>query len=205
MSEYLNGRKGCRVTGVELNPEAARLARAHCEAVVVGDVEDQALSRVQGPFDVVLFADVLEHLRAPARVLQQVHGLLKPEGYAVVSLPNVANWQVRLQLVRGRFEYTPEGLLDESHLRFFTYASAVRFFDGCGFGVERFELVYRFPRHWRLAGFYRRWDRQINRLVRRHLRDLVGYQFIFKIRPRATWSREPAPAMAALGGAAHGR
>ncbi len=117
--------RGNRVSGVEIDAEAARAAEPVLEQLVVGDLESaELLGRFEpGSFDVVVFADVLEHLRDPVRVLRDALPLLAPGGSVVVSLPNVAHAAVRLALLEGRFEYRPLGLLDDTHLRFFTRRS----------------------------------------------------------------------------------
>jgi SAM-dependent methyltransferase len=113
------------VTGIELDAEEAELAREHAERVVVADLDGYdpgELQDIEG-FDVITFGDVLEHLRDPEAVLRSFARLLHRDGYVVVSLPNVAHVDVRLSLLRGRFEYGPWGLLDRTHLRFFTLSS----------------------------------------------------------------------------------
>ena len=136
-------RRGCRVTGVEADPLAAERARAHCEAVVVGDVEDDACRggltalAAPAPFDVVLCGDVLEHLRDPWSALAAVAALAAPGGTVVLSVPNVAHWTGRRALARGRFPYAEHGLFDRTHLRFFTRASARDLAERAGLRVMR--------------------------------------------------------------------
>lgn len=114
-----------RVWGIEIDPQAAKIAERDLEQAVVGDLESMdVFSHFEaGSFDVIIFADVLEHLRDPVAALQKVIPLLSAGGSIVVSLPNVAHGSVRLALLEGRFEYRPLGLLDETHLRFFTRRS----------------------------------------------------------------------------------
>jgi len=133
-------RRGCRVTGVEADPVAAERARAHCEAVVVGDVEDAVCRSelaARAPFDVVLCGDVLEHLRDPWSALRALAALC---GQVVLSVPNVAHWTGRRALARGRFPYAEHGLFDRTHLRFFTRATARDLAQSAGLRVvdERF-------------------------------------------------------------------
>jgi len=133
-------RRGCRVTGVEADPVAAERARAHCEAVVVGDVEDAVCRSelaARAPFDVVLCGDVLEHLRDPWSALRALAAL---GGQVVLSVPNVAHWTGRRALARGRFPYAEHGLFDRTHLRFFTRASARDLAQSAGLRIvdERF-------------------------------------------------------------------
>jgi len=127
-------RRGCTVVGIEPDPRAAGAARARGVEVRVEDVETAPL-RAEG-FDVVVFADVLEHLRDPAAVLRQA----RPAGRAIVSLPNIAHWTGRRALIRGRFPRADFGLFDRTHLRFFTRASARELAAEAGFEVaaERF-------------------------------------------------------------------
>lgn len=121
LAEALVG-QGNKVSGVELDPGAAEKARPHLDRLVVGDVEELDLVSQFGPgeFDVLVFADVLEHVKDPVDVLRRSRALLADGGYAVLSIPNVAHASVRLALLQGRFDYQPLGLLDDTHLRFFT-------------------------------------------------------------------------------------
>jgi 2-polyprenyl-3-methyl-5-hydroxy-6-metoxy-1,4-benzoquinol methylase len=117
--------RGCKVVGLEIDPEAASLAEQWAERVVVGNVDDGDLWDLvdDESFDVVTFGDVLEHLRDPLAVLRKAMTKLKPEGFIVTSLPNVAHGDVRLSLLRGSFEYRDIGLLDRTHIKFFTRQS----------------------------------------------------------------------------------
>ena len=129
--------RGCTVVGVEFDPQAAEVARDACERVVVGDVEDPAVRElIDGPFDRVLFGDVLEHLRDPEAVLRWAATLLGADGRAVVSLPNVAHWTARRELLRGRFPQDDHGLFDRTHLRWFTRSTARALVERAGLAVE---------------------------------------------------------------------
>jgi 2-polyprenyl-3-methyl-5-hydroxy-6-metoxy-1,4-benzoquinol methylase len=128
-------RQGCRVIGVEVDPEAAVQAREYADDVLVCDLEElEWVDKLRpGQFDVVLAGDVLERLADPLRVLQACRALLKPDGELVVSLANIAHADIRLSLLQGEFAYRPFGLLDESHLRFFTVASGAQMLRRAGF------------------------------------------------------------------------
>src|SRR5262245_8615585 len=101
MSHVLRNRLDATVVGVELQPEAAQEASLHCERVVSGDVEELDLETELGGerFDVVLFADVLEHLRDPGAVLRRVRPFVAEGGSVVSSIPNIAHGSVRLALL----------------------------------------------------------------------------------------------------------
>ena len=131
----------CRVVGVDGNAEAAAEARRGCVEVVVADLDTIDCGVVLGDrrFDVILCGDVLEHLKEPSRLLAQLRPLLRPGGYVVASLPNVAHASVVAELLAGRFNYGPWGLLDDSHLRFFTRESIRECFERAGFVVDHLE------------------------------------------------------------------
>ena len=142
----LNGaaamRTGARVTGIEIVPTSVARARRLLDEVLEVDItSDDAVRRaLEGRrFDVLMFADVLEHTVEPGAVLARLLPYLEEDGHVIVSLPNIAAWTVRLGLLRGRFEYQRSGILDDSHLRFFTRRSAVGLLQGAGLEVLRTE------------------------------------------------------------------
>ncbi len=139
MSAELASRLDCTVTGVEMSTEAADEARARCARVIVGDAErldlDAELGRER--FDVILFADVLEHLREPQPLLASVRRFLAPGGSVIASIPNVAHGSVRVALLQGEWCYRPVGLLDDTHLRFFTRDGVRDLFEGSGYVVTQ--------------------------------------------------------------------
>lgn len=146
MSRILRDR-GCEVTAIELDVMAARRASEFCERVVVGDLDRLDFHHELGEerFDVAIAADVLEHLKEPAEVLRSVKDFLRPDGCVVVSIPNVAHMSVRLALLSGRFPYAETGLLDRTHLRFFTRESLERLFDDAGFAIGHFQRMEAMP------------------------------------------------------------
>jgi 2-polyprenyl-3-methyl-5-hydroxy-6-metoxy-1,4-benzoquinol methylase len=142
----LNGaamkRTGARVTGVEIVPRSIERARAVLDEVVSCDItSDDAVREALGGrrFDLVVFADVLEHTVDPRSVIERFLPYLEDDGQVLVSLPNVAAWTVRLGLLAGRFDYQPSGILDDSHLRFFTRRSAARLCESAGLEVLSLE------------------------------------------------------------------
>jgi len=135
--------RGCKVVGMELDPEAATVAGNWAERVVVGSVDEE------GPwdlvddesFDVITFGDVLEHLQDPLAVLRAAVHKLKPSGFIVTSLPNIAHGDVRLSLLHGAFQYTDLGLLDRTHIRFFTLQTIRELLRDAGLVVVETERV----------------------------------------------------------------
>ena len=128
---------GCSVVGVEVDPDMANQAARYCERVIVGDLERLDLEAELGDarFDVVVAADVLEHLRDPLAVLRRLRDHLTEEGFFVLSVPNVAHGSVRLALLEGNFRYQSHGLLDTTHLRFFTHETIGDLLDEAELGI----------------------------------------------------------------------
>jgi 2-polyprenyl-3-methyl-5-hydroxy-6-metoxy-1,4-benzoquinol methylase len=115
-------KQGWNVTGIEYDPNDAQVAQDAGIAMIVGTAES-ALSNTTETFDVIVFADVLEHFVEPLEVLKLAKNRLKPGGRIVISIPNVAHLTVRLQLLLGSFNYTDRGILDRTHLHFYTKRS----------------------------------------------------------------------------------
>ena len=141
-SQYIQ-QEGNEVTGIELNPDSVKLAAQRISRVIPHDcVEFDALrEKMKGEqFDVILFADVLEHLVDPQAVLRFYLTFLKDGGSVIVSLPNVALWSVRLQLMAGMLNYADSGVLDRTHLRFFTRSSAKQLLRDAG--LEPIKTAY---------------------------------------------------------------
>ena len=118
---------GNDVTGIDSAPDIRDVAGKRLGQVVQANLEDfETVTRALGParFDVILFADVLEHLVWPVSTLHRYLAWLKEGGSVIVSLPNVGLWSVRLAHLAGRWEYEDTGVLDRTHLRFFTRKSA---------------------------------------------------------------------------------
>jgi GT2 family glycosyltransferase/2-polyprenyl-3-methyl-5-hydroxy-6-metoxy-1,4-benzoquinol methylase len=129
--------RGCRVTGLEIDPVAARRAARFAERMIVADVEAIEFADVfpDERFDVIVFGDVLEHLVDPLAVLRHSASILAPEGAVLASIPNITHGSVRLALLTGRFQYTAEGLLDRTHLRFYDREGVEALFEDAGYVI----------------------------------------------------------------------
>jgi 2-polyprenyl-3-methyl-5-hydroxy-6-metoxy-1,4-benzoquinol methylase len=151
---WLAAHKGCSVVGVEYVPQAAHVAAAHFSHMITGSIEDpavQAQVRELAPYDAIIFADVLEHLVDPWSVLAALRPLLSPAGHVLLSVPNIAHWMARANLLLGRFDYTDGYLMDRTHLRWFTWKSAREMAVRSGYRVVEEQVVFkpRFARFWR--------------------------------------------------------
>jgi GT2 family glycosyltransferase/2-polyprenyl-3-methyl-5-hydroxy-6-metoxy-1,4-benzoquinol methylase len=128
----------CTVTGVEINPDAAKIAEKYCQKVIVADLDFVSVTDIlpNKEFDVAVFGDVLEHLRNPWKVLEETKKILKEDGFVVASIPNIAHGAIRLALLQGQFEYNDFGILDNTHLRFFTRKTIESLFKQSGYILQ---------------------------------------------------------------------
>jgi 2-polyprenyl-3-methyl-5-hydroxy-6-metoxy-1,4-benzoquinol methylase len=166
--------------GVELVPDAASKASAVFDPVMTGNIETMNLP--EGKFDLIVALDVLEHLVDPWSVVRRLHGALKPGGAVIVSIPNVCHYSVVLPLiVRGRWEYTSFGLLDSTHLRFFTRRSAIELMTNSGLVLDKINPVRVWPAWMTKLSRTARWYvmKVIGWIVPHHLLD---YQLLIRVR-----------------------
>ncbi len=137
-AELKRGREAF-VAGVELNPEAANLAREVLDDVIEGNVESMPLPYAKESFDCIIFADILEHLIDPLAVLKKTAPLLREGGSVVASIPNIQFYAILGQLGEGAWTYQDEGILDRTHLRFFTFKEMKKLFNDAGMEITQVE------------------------------------------------------------------
>ena len=137
----LKARQSAEVVGVEFNEGAAAAARQRLDRVVVGDIEQMEPGFTAGSFDCVVCADVLEHLERPDRVLRRLRDWLAPNGKLIASIPNARHHSVVGGLLEGNWTYERAGLLDNTHLRFFTRLDIERLLYRCGFAISDLGIV----------------------------------------------------------------
>ena len=136
MAAALKHRHNAEVWGIELADDIAQVASSNLDRVICGDIAQVWQELPDGYFDTIIFADVLEHLENPYAVLENIKTKLSAGGKVIASIPNVRHWSVLKDLLEGKWDYTDAGILDRTHLRFFTRKSVVELFENAGYAIQ---------------------------------------------------------------------
>ncbi len=165
----------CEIVGIEIDAESAQRAKQYCKEVIVNDVESIELNEEYANyFDIILFADVLEHLKEPLDVLIRFKYYLKDDGYIIISIPNIANWRMRIKLLLGNFDYEDYGLLDKTHLRFYNVKGVKKLLSDSDLEIVNFDVslngIKKFPKFFYSISF--KWP------------NLLAYQFLIKAKKK---------------------
>lgn len=136
--EYKKINPACRYIGVEIMPQYVPLAERYCDIVHRVDIENLDEERLRDvlPADCWVFGDTLEHLRDPWAVLGRIRRVLATDGSVVACIPNAQHWSVQARLNCGALRYEDSGLLDRTHLRWFTRTTIVEMFQNAGFRID---------------------------------------------------------------------
>jgi SAM-dependent methyltransferase len=172
---------GHHVTGVDVIEIPGVVERT--SAFYKADLNEGIPSEVGTGFDVVLAADVIEHLVNPGALIKQVRHVLAPDGVALFCVPNIAHWYPRLRSTLGMFDYDQRGILDSTHLRFFTRRSIRKLIERQGFTVRRIDSVGLPLDALGLDGAKAKVLRLVDRMVLDLWPTMFGYQFIVEVTP----------------------
>jgi methionine biosynthesis protein MetW len=184
LSRILSDACHAEIVGIEPDPIRAQRATERGVKVYVGPLTPELICQI-GSSDIVLLADVLEHLPNPQAMLVLAREALRPRGAVIVSVPNVAHWSVRADLIHGRFRYQPWGIMDATHLRWFTVETAKSLLASAGFNVVEYRATAgiglldnygRAPLRWLPPTFRNR----LLQLGCRHWPTLFGSQHVLK-------------------------
>lgn len=171
-------KKDCVVHGVEISDVMAKNARKVLDKVIVGNIESMSINLPKKSYDVILLMDVLEHLFDPKQTLVKASPFLKERGKVIVSIPNVANWEVRKELLFGRFDSEKTAILEEGHIRFFTFKNACALFESSGYRIKKYDLVINYPLL--LLKLKNRFTfLPIEDFIKKHFHRFFAYQYIF--------------------------
>lgn len=134
--EMLKKRQRCIITGVDCDIELAEMAKKRLNNVINGDIQDIIDNGILGRFDCIVCGDVLEHLCDPWKTVKGLRRHLKERGILIASVPNIANWGVIYEMLKGRWDYVPFTILSGTHLRFFTRESIKECFEEVGYHIK---------------------------------------------------------------------
>lgn len=138
-------KKGNIVHGVDISTENVEIARSKLDNAIIGDCrKPESLPFEEKSYDVVVLSDVLEHLSDPLTTLKDVKRYLNDNGYLLISIPNVASWTIRLGLLFGFFNYKDFGILDKTHIKFFTLKSSRQLISDAGLEILKTDATPNF-------------------------------------------------------------
>lgn len=185
MTQYLKEKLNCKVYFVEIDEEAARDAKKYSVDGIVGDIESlewlEKWNNIQ--FDYIIFADVLEHLRDPQTVLSKTKRILKNNGDVIISVPNVGHNAIIINLYNNIFEYTPLGLLDNTHTHLFAYNTLKEFCFYAGYTIVMEDGVYSEVGKNEVNASYEQVPTEFSRLLKERKFSNV-YQFVFTLKKK---------------------
>lgn len=139
LGEYLKALGVEKVIGIDATAHAVEVSRQYEDEVHLMDIEIDNPPYPEGYFDVIFYGDVLEHLKYPWEVLSRYRKYLKNDGVIIASIPNAGHFSIVGKLLRGDLHYEDAGILDRTHLRFFTKNSAIRMLEDSGYDVLKIE------------------------------------------------------------------
>jgi 2-polyprenyl-3-methyl-5-hydroxy-6-metoxy-1,4-benzoquinol methylase len=168
------------VFGIDYAEAAREAASKALDRYDTVDLDNQELPTYDRKFDLIIIADVLEHLKRPDQLLARLHGVLAPQGIVLISVPNVAHFRIRKTLLAGRFRYTDTGILDRTHLKFFTRETLFGLVSSCGFKVLAEQHISELPK---FLGWTPRKNSRLHAYVTRKFPTLVAVQFVLKLQP----------------------
>lgn len=192
MTRLLTGNQ-CRVTALELDQEAIKIVSQFCEKVHPCDLNDPewpSLLSGSGKFDAIVAGDVLEHLYAPWAILESLHPFLKDEGQVIASLPNLGHNAIISSLLTGDFDYQPWGLLDKTHIRFFTINSTQKLFNDAGFKIIEVDFVVKTPEQTEFAKQWRKLSDATKEALKNCNKFGNVYQIVIKAVRRSDHGKE---------------
>ncbi|RJR31818.1 MAG: methyltransferase domain-containing protein [Desulfobacteraceae bacterium] len=175
---------GANVFGITLSFSEAILAANRMRAVVVADLSRSIPFFQSTIFDLVVLSHILEHLADPVALLKEVRSILAPRGAVAVAVPSVTHYSVRFRLLRGHWSYTDTGILDWTHLRFFSKPGILRVFDLAGYEVVREGHEASFLL-WKLRRLFPKSAvNAINHFFAKLSPEFFATQFVFLLKPR---------------------
>jgi 2-polyprenyl-3-methyl-5-hydroxy-6-metoxy-1,4-benzoquinol methylase len=183
MTKYMKETLGCKIYAVELDEKSANDTRIYCEEILTGDIEQYKWLELYKDikFDYIIFADVLEHLYWPEKVLNSSKKLLESDGSILISIPNISHNSILIELFNDRFTYHDTGLLDNTHIRFYTKKSFKNVLKKLNFTVLYEETVYCEPKKSEFMVDYNNIPNALATLLKQRPEG-EAYQYIYELK-----------------------
>ena len=185
VSQYLKNNLKCKVYGIEIDEVAGTIAKPFLEKLIIGDVQDsQVLAKLgEQKFDYILLMDVLEHLQESESTLKKLLPYLKPNGILLISVPNVAHGSIIANIIDGKWDYNETGLLDSTHVKFFTRKTIFLELERAGFFVTKIDRVIMEPWNTEFKTDWFKIPEDIRKRIENSNPDIFTYQFVIKAVP----------------------
>ena len=192
IGEFLFNEKKCEVVGIEYDDnfiEKAREKKVYKDLfqIDLNNADNQFNPNYIGYFDYILLADVIEHVYSPEQTINSLKKLLKTDGVFIFSIPNISHGSIKLKLLNNKFEYTPMGLLDETHIRFFTIDNVISLMNKTGLEIKSLERV--FEGFWKTAQIHDESDYS-GAVLRYVKKDLESYSYQYIVIAKLSDSKE---------------
>jgi len=185
MTKYMKEQLNCQVYAVEIDEKSAADAAQYTEKIIVDSIENyiwkQEFKDIK--FDYIIFADVLEHLYYPEKVLLSVKDFLKIDGRVLISIPNIAHNAIIINLLKNEFNYSPTGLLDDTHIRFFTKKTFDLLIEKTGFFRSFETAIFLNPENTEFLNSYADLPKEISDFLRNQYYG-EAYQFIYELQQK---------------------
>lgn len=176
----------CHYVGVEIDPAYAELAKRYCDETAVLDVEgaDAAFWGSNAHTDCWVFGDTLEHFKDPWRILSDIRSIIPENGCIVTCIPNVQHWSIQAKISIGDFRYQASGLLDKTHLRWFTRKTMLEMFQQSGFRAEiGRSRIFNEPMRDRFIPLIEKMAIAAGHDPKEAASDAMALQYVFRLRP----------------------
>lgn len=178
-AKELKKKNNCRVWGIDIDRATLKIAKKYCENVYRIDVtKELSLPFRKHSFDVILLLDVIEHLPNPENLLKILHNYLKSGGILIVSVPNVAFVSIRLMLLLGKFTYRDTGIMDKTHLHFYTRKTSLELFEKTGWNLKDLDIASGFSQITAIGKYLDYIPKSMQYQITKLFPTLLGFQFI---------------------------
>jgi len=183
---YTDINPGCIYTGIEIDPDFASVARTSCHEVICEDIENLEEGKFLQlfPSDCWIFGDTLEHLYDPWTLLRRIHPHLTPDTQIIACIPNAQHWSIQARLSCGLFQYEDAGLMDRTHIRWFTRATMIELFETTGYKIiEGFPRIFDEPAREAILPAIRTMALAMGTDPQQAVNDAIPLQWIIKAIP----------------------